>query len=131
MKRLLLLAAFLATCHTPALAVESLRAPYEDGVVQDTTVKKKVLKAVSTHVLKLTKNRSKPLVVKDGTKRRRFIVREFLDSVSLTKSVYTAQVDVDEYDTKIPRILFVDVKLTKGVYKVGTIRIGPNHWRKE
>ena len=131
MKQLLLLAAFFCASHTTAPAVESLRAPYEDGVVQDTTVKKKVLKAVSTHVLKLTKNRSKPLVVKDGPKRRRFIVREFLDSVSVTKNVYTAQVDVDEYDHKIPRILFVDVKLTKGDYRVGTIRIGPNHWRKE
>lgn len=131
MKRLLVLAAFLFACHAPALAVESLRAPFDDGVVQDTTVKKKVLKAVSTHVLKLTKNRSKPLLIKDGKKRRRFIVREFLDSVSLNKNVYTAQVDVDEYDHKIPRILFVDVKFSKGAYKVGSIRIGPNHWRKE
>ena len=129
MKRLLLLAAFFFAYHALALSLE--RSLFDDGAVQDTTVKKKVLKAVSTHILKLSKDRSKPLVVKDGNKKRRFIVREFLDTVSLKKNVYTAQVDVDEYDTKIPRILFVDVKLTKGTYKVSAIRIGPNRFRKE
>lgn len=131
MKRILLLAALLCSYHAPALAVERAPAPFEDGVVQDTTLKKNILKAVSTHIQKLTKNRSKPLAVKDGAKKRRFIVHEILDSVSMKKNVYTAQVDVDEFDTKIPRILFVDVKLSKGVYKVGTIRIGPNHFRKK
>jgi hypothetical protein len=131
MRLTLLFAALLCAYHVPALAVEHTRAPFDDSAVQDTTVNNKVLTAVSTHILKLTKNRTMPLVVKDGTKKRRFIVRDFLDSVSVKKNVYTAQVDVDEYDHKIPRILFVDVRLSKGAYKVGTIRIGPNHWRKE
>jgi hypothetical protein len=131
MKRLLLPVTILIALTIPAIALEHPNTRAEDGAVQDSTIKKKVLKAVSTHFLKMTKNRSNPLVVKDGKQKRRFIVREFLDPVSVKKNVYTAQVDVDEYDKKIPRILFVDVKVSKGIYKVSTIRIGPNQFRKE
>jgi hypothetical protein len=105
-------------------------ASKESGnVAQDSVIIKKVLKAVRTHVLTVTQDRRRPLVIKDGKKSRRFIVMNFLDSVSQNKGVYTAQVDADEFDHKIPRILYVDVKVSKGNYKVSRIRIGPNRFR--
>ncbi len=125
---------FLVSCNLFAgtLAATPLNAQTQtsDGAVQDSAVVKKVLRAVRAHVLTVTKDRRRPLVVKEGKKSRRFIVVDFLAPVSKAKSVSTAQVDADEYDHKIPRILYVDVKATKGAYKVSRIRIGPNHFRE-
>ncbi len=98
--------------------------------VGDSLVVKKVLKAVRTHVLSATKSRKRPLVVKEGKKSRRFIVVNFLETVTHNKGVYTAEVDADEFDHKIPRILYVDVKASKGNYRVSRIRVGPNHFRE-
>ena len=99
------------------------------SVVQDSIVIKKVLKAVKSHVLAITRDRKRPLVVKDGKKRRRFIVMGFPDKIFRNKNGFTAEVDTDEFDHKIPRILYVDVKASKGTYKVTRIRIGPNRFR--
>jgi hypothetical protein len=98
-------------------------------LVRDSVIVRRVLKTVRSHVLSITKDRRKPLVIKQNKKSRRFIVVEFPREVSKSKSGYTAQIDVDEYDHKIPRILYVDVKVSKGKYKVTRIRIGPNHFR--
>jgi hypothetical protein len=100
-----------------------------EGAVQDSIVIKKVLKAVKSHILSITKDRRRPLVVKDGKNRRRFIVMGFPDKISRNENGYTAEVDTDEFDHKIPRILYVDVKASKGKYKVTRIRIGPNRFR--
>ncbi len=97
--------------------------------VRDSVVIRKVLKAVKTHILSVTKERRRPLVIKEGRKSRRFIVVDFLTPVFKDKGIYTAQVDADEYDHKIPRILYVDVRVAKGIYKVSRVRIGPNHFR--
>ena len=129
MRAAVLLGAF---CIFAAVIPETQRQPQStvsDGIAQDSVVVKKVLKAVRVHVLSLTKDRRRPLVVREGKKSRRFMVVDFLTPVSKTKSVYTAQVDADEYDHKIPRILYVDVKLFKGTYRVTRIRIGPNRFR--
>ncbi len=113
----------------PAQAPQQVDTLSHENVVQDTVIVAKVLKTVKTHILSITKDRRRPLVVKDGKKSRRFIIREFLDKVSRNKNVYTAQLDTDEFDHLIPRILYVDVKRIKGAYKVTRIRIGPNHFR--
>lgn len=101
-----------------------------ENVIQDTVIVNRVLKAVSTYIQSTTKNGKRPLAVKDGKKSRRFIIVEILSAVSRNKNVYTVQLDTDEFDHKIPRILYVDVKASQGVYKVTRIRIGPNHFRK-
>ena len=103
----------------------------DGSVVRDSIIIEKVLKAVRSHVLSVTKHRRKPLVVREKRKSRRFIVMNFLGPVTKDKGVYTAQIDVDEYDHKIPRILYADVKATRGRYRVTKIRIGPNHFRDE
>ncbi len=102
-----------------------------EKTVQDSVVVKKVLKIVRSHVLSVTKDRRKPLVIREKKKSRRFIVREFLGTVTKSKGGYTAQIDADEYDHKIPRILYVDVKASKGKYSITRIRIGPNHFRND
>ncbi len=100
-------------------------------VVNDTVLTGKVLKAVRSHVLSVTKDRRKPIVIREKKKTRRFIVMGFMETVTRNKSGYTAQIDVDEYDHKIPRILYVDLKSIKGKFKVTKIRIGPNHFRDD
>lgn len=114
----------------PTRAQDQTQPSRISNVVQDSVVIKKVLKVVRSHILSATKDRRKPLVIREKRKSRRFIVINFFGSVSKNKNVYTALVDVDEYDHKIPRILYVDVRVTKGVYKVSKIRIGPNHFRE-
>ncbi len=99
-------------------------------VVQDSVIVKKVLQTVRAHVLSITKDRKKPLVIREKKKSRRFIVMGFLQTVTKNKYTYTAQIDADEYDHKIPRILYADVKVSKGKYRVTKIRIGPNHFRE-
>ena len=125
--QILLLSLFMI----PARAQDQTQASKNTDIVQDSVVIKKVLRAVRSHVLSVTKDRRKPLIVREGKKSRRFIVINFLGSVTRNKNIYTAQVDVDEYDHKIPRILYVDVKGVKGTYKVTKIRIGPNHFRDD
>ena len=131
MNSVFLLGMFLLALELPAQAHQQVQIQAEENVVQDSIVIKKVLKAVRIHVLSVTKDRRRPLVVKDGKKSRRFIVVEFIGTVTRNKSLYTAQLDTDEFDRKIPRILFVDVKVTKGIYKVVRTRIGPNHFRNK
>jgi hypothetical protein len=123
----LILTLFLSPSQPPQQTPEKTSG----SIIQDSVVVKKVLKAVRTHVLSVTKDRRRPLVVKEGKKSRRFIVVEFLTPVSRENNVYTAQVDADEFDHKIARILYVDVRASKGSYKVSRIRVGPNHFRKE
>jgi hypothetical protein len=108
-----------------------VNAQTKDEVVRDSVLVKKVLKAVRSHVLSVTKDRRKPLVVREKRKSRRFIVMGFPETVTRNKNRYTAQIDVDEYDHKIPRLLYIDVKASKGKYRVAKIRIGPNHFRED
>jgi hypothetical protein len=129
MKIIVLISAILLICRLPAQTREEIRREPGAEVVSDSIVIKNVLKAVTAHVQSATKKMRRPLVVKDGKKSRRFIVREILGSVTQSKSAYTAQLDTDEFDHKIPRILYVDVKLTKGAFRVTRIRIGPNRFR--
>ena len=129
MRMIFILATLLMTVQLPAQTREEIRREPGAEVVSDSVVIKNVLKAVTAHVQSVTKDRRRPLVVKDGKKSRRFIVMDILGSVTRNKSNYTAQLDTDEFDHKIPRILYVDVKSTKGGYKVTKIRIGPNRFR--
>jgi hypothetical protein len=129
MRITIILAALLLTGQLSAQTREQVRREPGAEVVRDSVVMKKVLKAVAAHVRSVTRNRRRPLVVKDGMKSRRFIVREILGSVTRSKNIWTAQLDTDEFDHMIPRILYVDVKKTKGVYRVTKIRIGPNRFR--
>lgn len=129
MRIIFILATLLMTVQLPAQTREEIRREPGAEVVSDSVVIKNVLKAVTAHVQSVTKDRRRPLVVKDGKKSRRFIVMDILGSVTRNKSNYTAQLDTDEFDHKIPRILYIDVKSTKGVYKVTKIRIGPNRFR--
>jgi hypothetical protein len=129
MRIIFILAAFLMTGQLPAQTREEIRREPGAEVVSDSVVIKNVLKAVTVHVQSVTKNRRRALVVKEGKKSRRFIVMDILGSVYLNKNIYTAQLDTDEFDHKIPRILYVDVKSTKGIFKVTKIRIGPNRFR--
>ncbi len=122
--------AFLLFCQ-PTFSRQDILKSESGEAVKDTIVVKEVLNTVRTHVLSLTKDRRKPLVVKEGKKSRRFIVVEFLSPVSLNKGLYTARIDVDEFDHKIPRILYVDVKPLKKSFRVIRIRIGPNHFRNK
>ncbi len=121
----------LLVFELPSQAHQQAKMQADENVVRDSVVIKKVLKSVRMHVLSITKDRRRPLVVREGKKSRRFIVLEFLRTVSRNKNVYTAQLDTDEFDHKIPRILFVDVRASKGIYRVTRIRIGPNHFRNE
>lgn len=129
MKSAILLILFLPASQMQAHVLQQVDTLSDKNVVQDTVVITKVLKTVKTHILSVTKDRKRPLVVKEGKKSRRFIVREFLGKVSWNKNVYTAELDTDEYDHLIPRILYVDVKRIKGAYRVTRIRIGPNRFR--
>ena len=129
MSSVFLLAISLSVSQPTAQPLRQVTLKESGNIVQDSVVIKRVLKTVRTHVLSVTKDRRRPLVVKDGKKSRRFIVMNFLDGVSYKKGVYTAQVDTDEFDHKIPRILYVDVRVSKGIYKVSRIRIGPNRFR--
>jgi hypothetical protein len=129
MRITIILAALLLTSQLSTQTREQVRREPGAEVVRDSVVMKKVLKAVAAHVRSVTRKRSIPLVVKDGKKSRRFIVREILGSVTRSRNIWTAQLDTDEFDHMIPRILYVDVKKTKGVYRVTTIRIGPNRFR--
>ncbi len=130
MKQTLVLAFFLATFPTHSAAADPAWAQERGSVVQDSVVSRKVLSAVRAHIRSITKDRRRPLTVKDGKKTHKFIVVGFLDAVSLSKGTYTAQIDADEFDHKIPRILYVDVKFSKTSFKVTRIRIGPNHFRE-
>ena len=131
MKTILALLTLLVIVLTEPRGQAQEQVPSEGKAVQDTIVIKNVLKAVRSHVLSVTKDRRKPLVIREGKKSRKFIVMDFPGSVWKGKSVYTAQIDVDEYDHKIPRFLYIDVRVTKGKYKVTKIRIGPNHFRED
>ena len=126
---IIFIATFLLVGRAPAQTREEIRREPGAEVVNDSVIIKSVLKAVTAHVQSVTKKMRRPLVVKDGKKSRRFIVKEILGSVTQSKSTYTAQLDTDEFDHKIPRILYVDVKSTKGTYRVIRIRIGPNRFR--
>lgn len=129
MRIVLILATLLFMGQLPAQTREEIRREPGAIVVSDSAVVKKVLKAVTSHVRSATRNSKKALVVRDGKKSRRFIVREILGNVYRNRTIYTAQLDTDEFDHKIPRILYVDVRQTKGVYRVIRIRIGPNRFR--
>jgi hypothetical protein len=129
MRIILILATLFVVGRLPAHTREELRREPGAIVVSDSAVLKKVLKAVTSHVRSATRNSKRALVVKDGKKSRRFIVREILGAVYRNRNIYTAQLDTDEFDHKIPRILYVDVRKTKEVYRVIRIRIGPNRFR--
>jgi hypothetical protein len=129
MKIILLFAAFLMIGRVPAQTREELRREPGAEVVTDSSVIKSVLKTVKAHVQSVTKNGRRPLVVREGKKSRRFIVREFPGEVTRNKKTYTAQLDTDEFDHKIPRILYVDVQRVKNIYTVTRLRIGPNRFR--
>lgn len=129
MKIIILIAAFLLIGRAPAQTREEIRREPGAEFVSDSIIIKSVLKAVTAHVQSVTMKMRRPLVVKDGKNSRRFIVKEILGSVTQSKSSYTVQLDTDEFDHKIPRILYVDVKSTKGAYRVTRIRIGPNRFR--
>ncbi|HEY6952436.1 MAG TPA: hypothetical protein VI758_08510 [Bacteroidota bacterium] len=129
MRLVLIFALLSGTVELPARIQGITASQSGSTVVNDSVVIANVLKTVSSHVLSVTKNRRRPLVVKDGKKSRRFIVIKFPGEVTKNRNIYTAQVDCDEFDHKIPRILFADVKISKGVYRVVRIRMGPNHFR--
>jgi hypothetical protein len=129
MRIILILATLLSIGQLPAQTREEIRREPGAIVVNDSAVIKKVLKAVTSHVRSVTRNRKRVLVVRNGKESRRFIVREILGAVYRKKNIYTAQLDTDEFDHKIPRILYVDVRRTKGVYRVMRVRIGPNRFR--
>jgi len=105
------------------------RTSSEKGIVNDKVVVDKVLKEVKTYVLRITRDRRRPLVVKEGKKSRRFIVVEFLGAVTRNENVYTAEIDADEFDHKIRRILYVDLQPYRKTFRIKRIRIGPNHFR--
>ncbi len=127
---LIALSAFLFF-HQQSFCSQDVPKTESWAAVKDSIIVRKVLNTVRSHVLSLTKDRRKPLLVKEGKKSRRFIVVEFLNSVTLSKGLYTAKLDVDEFDHKIPRILYVDVKPLKKSFRVIRIRIGPNHFRNK
>lgn len=107
-----------------------IQAQTKDEIVRDSVLVRNVLRTVRSHVLSVTKNRRKPLAIREKKKLRRFIVIDFPGHVTRSKNIYTAQLDVDEYDHKIPRFLYVDVRAIKGKYRVTKIRVGPNHFRE-
>ena len=122
MKSIVLLIMLFSIFQRPVQAIQQSRTLSDENLVRDTVVIRQVLKSVKTHVLTVTKDRKHPLVVKDGRKSRRFLVREFLDKITRDKNIYTAQLDTDEFDHLIPRILYVDVRASRGTYKVIRIR---------
>jgi len=129
MKIILILATLAVAGQLVAQTREEIRREPGANPVSDSVVIKNVLKVVTDHVRIATRNGKRPLVVKVGKKSRRFVVREILGAVYRNRTIYTAQLDADEFDHKIPRILYVDVRKSKGNYRVVKVRIGPNRFR--
>lgn len=129
MKIILILATLAVAGQLVAQTREEIRREPGANPVSDSVVIKNVLKVVTDHVRIATRNGKRPLVVKVGKKSRRFVIREILGAVYRNRTIYTAQLDADEFDHKIPRILYVDVRKSKGNYRVVKVRIGPNRFR--
>lgn len=130
MKLVLIFTVLFIASQVQARPYQQRPVSSDDTKIQDSVVITKVLNVVKMHVLRVTRNRRRPLVVREGKKSHRFVIIEFLGTVTRNKNVYTAQIDADEYDHKIPRILYVDVRSYKKSFRVLRVRIGPNHFRR-